>query len=201
METISTETYHDYNTALKLATKRTQLEPNDYRVWEAQGSLLALYLNDPQDARVSLLKAIELATAPIQTALDRNQKEYDHEEDMDNHEAGESQARHAQEKEDADNGTKILNCGDAVEIGRMYLIMGDRDKAREWLTKARDWSSVASAPGINAPGMNQLVDLPEANRLLGILQKSDPPNSHAPPPPPGFVPDAVPVAPAQPPAN
>jgi len=79
--------------------------------------------------------------------------------------------------------------------------IGDRDNVREWLTKARDWSSVASAPGINAPGMNKLSVLPEANRLLGILQKIEMQNSQVPPSPPGFVPDATSAAPAPTPAN
>jgi hypothetical protein len=134
---------------------------------------LVMNLNDPADGRVSFLKAIDLATAPIQKDFDDHQKEYDHEEDLDNHDS-QAQVRHAQEKANTDNYSKTVYCSDALEVGRMYLMMGDTANAQFWLTRARDWSSI-----VPSAGMNQLITLPEANRLLSILaaqmQQSAPP--------------------------
>jgi len=172
---IYTDSLHDNQSALTAANKRVQIEGDQFDVWEDQGKILA-NLGNQAEANKSFARSIELAQAQIAKELDKNQQDYNEQQYQGEDDSYRKSTQEALERENA--STKQSDAYIALEIGRMYLMMGDNDNGRKWLNSAIAWDT------------NPFMSVrPEATRLLKIIDQAQ-----AQPPAPA---EAQPLAPSQ----
>jgi tetratricopeptide (TPR) repeat protein len=152
------DSLHDNQSALITANKRIQIEGDQYDVWEDQGKILA-NLGNQTEATKSFAHGIELAQADIAREFEKNQKDYN-----DKQYPGEDDSYRKTSKEALDRDNTSTKQGEAyvaLEIGRMYLMMGNNDDGRKWLNSATEWDT------------NPFMSVrPEAARLLKIIDQA-----------------------------
>jgi S1-C subfamily serine protease len=149
----------DYLSAIKASNRRIEVDKNNYQAWEQQGILLGIKMGNSEEGIPCIQRAIQLAENRIANELSKNQQDYN-----DRKYQGEDDFEHKMNQDQltaADNMTHFAKASNALEIGRMYLMLKNYPDAREWLKKAKVWDNGRLYIGQEADAF--LGYIPQAN--------------------------------------